>query len=291
MINEIFRGVGTALITPFLGGKIDFDALASLIERQISAGIDALVVGGTTGEAAVLDDEERYELYQRATEIIGGRVPLILGTGTNDTRVAIRHTRAAECIGCDAVLLVTPYYNKGTEEGLYQHYRAIVESTSLPAILYNVPSRTGVNLPLSVVRRLAELDRVVGIKEAAGSAERLAELATVDGLTLYAGNDAETYQVLSLGGSGVISVVSNLYPEDMVRLCRLYDEGNTRDALALQNRMLPLIRAMFLETNPAPVKYAMWRRGLCGAEMRLPMWMPNEATRGAIDRAMEEYEA
>ena len=225
MINEIFRGVATALITPFLGGKIDFDALASLIERQISAGIDALVVGGTTGEAAVLDDEERYELYRRANEIIGGRVPLILGTGTNDTRVAIRHTRAAECIGCDAVLLVTPYYNKGTEEGLYHHYRAIVESTSLPAILYNVPSRTGVNLPLSVVRRLAELDRVVGIKEAAGSAERLAELATVDGLTLYAGNDAETYQVLSLGGSGVISVVSNLYPEDMVRLCRLYDEG------------------------------------------------------------------
>ena len=291
MINEIFRGVATALITPFLGGKIDFDALASLIERQISAGIDALVVGGTTGEAAVLDDEERYELYQRANEIIGGRVPLILGTGTNDTRVAIRHTRAAECIGCDAVLLVTPYYNKGTEEGLYQHYRAIVESTSLPAILYNVPSRTGVNLPLSVVRRLAELDRVVGIKEAAGSAERLAELATVDGLTLYAGNDAETYQVLSLGGSGVISVVSNLYPEDMVRLCRLYDEGRYAEALKLEGQLLPLIRAMFLETNPAPIKYAMWRRGLCSSEMRLPMWAPTAATRNAIDLAMEEYEA
>lgn len=291
MKKEIFKGVGTALITPFSGDKIDFDTLERLIERQISAGVGALVIGGTTGEAAVLDDGERYELYRRTKEMVGGRVPLVFGTGTNDTRQAIKHTRAAECIGCDAVLLVTPYYNKGTEEGLYRHYQAIVESTSLPAILYNVPSRTGVNLPLSVVRRLSKLDGVVGIKEAAGSAERLVELSAIEGLTLYAGNDAETYQVLSLGGAGVISVVSNLFPDDMVRLCRLYREGKFSEALKLQGRLLPLIRAMFLETNPAPIKYAMWRRGLCSSEMRLPMWVPTAATREAIDRAMEEYEA
>ena len=289
MKNTVFRGVGTALITPFSSDKIDFAVLERLIEMQVSAGVGALVIGGTTGEAAVLDDSERYDLYRAAHEAVDGRTKLILGTGTNDTRVAIKHTEMAEKIGCDGVLLVTPYYNKGTEEGLFRHYREIINSTSLAAILYNVPSRTGVNLSLDLVRRLAELEGVVGIKEASGSADRLAELSAIDGLDLYAGNDAETYQVMALGGRGVISVVSNLYPSDMVRLCRLCDEGKYDEARRLQSKLLPLIKALFLETNPAPIKYAMWRAGYSLPDMRLPMWVPTRATREKVDRAMDEY--
>ena len=222
MRKPIFTGVGTAIITPFRNGEIDYIALGALIERQIAAGVAALVVGGTTGEAATLGDTERYELFKRAAEFTAGRVKLIFGTGTNDTRVAVRHTEAAERIGCDGVLLVTPYYNRGTSEGIYRHYKAIMDSTPLPAILYNVPSRTGVNLPIHTIERLADEYGGVSVKEASDSVERLAALAALGDVTLYAGNDAATYTVLALGGAGVISVTSNLYPRDMQNICNLF---------------------------------------------------------------------
>ena len=288
--KSVFRGVGTALVTPFSGGKIDYDALSGLIERQISAGISALVIGGTTGEAATLDREERYELFKRSRDMVAGRCPVIFGTGTNDTRGAVRHTEEAERIGCDGVLVVTPYYNRGTRDGVVRHYKEIAAATSLPVILYNVPTRTGVNLSLDVLEELAEVENIVGIKEAQDSQDRLTDIAAMDSLRLYAGNDSATYSVLSLGGDGVISVVSNLYPRETVEICKAYFEGRREEAFRLQMRLLPVIKALFLETNPAPLKYAMWQAGLCSADMRLPMWLPTAATRAKIDTAVRRFE-
>ena len=287
---EMFRGVGTALITPFSDGEIDYTALEGLIERQIAAGIDALVIGGTTAEAATLSDEERYELFKRTKEFTGGRCKIIFGTGTNDTRVAIRHTEFASSLGCDGVLVVTPYYNRGTVEGVVRHYEAIAESSGVPVLLYNVPSRTGVNLSLDTLERLSENEKIVGIKEASDSLDRLMGISRIEELALYSGNDSQIYPVLSLGGLGVISVVSNLYPRETADICKYYFANNNVKALELQKELLPVINALFLETNPAPVKYALSRKGLCRADMRLPMWLPTRATREKIDQVIEAYE-
>ena len=282
--KTIFKGVGTALITPFCQGRIDYPALDRLIERQISGGVDALIIGGTTGEAATLSDRERYSLYTHAADRIDGRCALIFGTGTNDTRVAIKHTEAAEKLGADGALVVTPYYNKGTASGIVEHYKSIAASTNLPIILYNVPSRTGVNIGLSELSELANIENIVGIKEASDSADRLVKIATLgDAMPLYAGNDSQTYTVLSLGGSGVISVLSNLSPQRMKRITDAYLAGQCKESLAEQLSLLPLIDAMFLETNPAPIKYAMAKVGLCREEMRLPMMPIGETARRAID--------
>jgi 4-hydroxy-tetrahydrodipicolinate synthase len=288
--TEIFRGVGTALITPFKNEKIDFEALANLIERQINAGIDALVIGGTTAEAATLSDLERYELFEVSKDMINGRCKVIFGTGTNDTRVAVRHTEYASRLGCDGVLVVTPYYNKGTPEGIVKHYEAIAQASGVPVLLYNVPSRTGVNLSVETLERLSDNDRIVGIKEASDSLDRLVAVSRIRGLALYSGNDSQIYPVLSLGGLGVISVVSNLYPKETMDICKYYFANNRVKSLQAQIDLLPVINALFLETNPSPVKYAMFKKGLCLPDMRLPMWLPTEATREKIDRIIEEYE-
>lgn len=287
---EIFRGVGTALITPFKDGDIDFPTLGELIERQISAGIDALVIGGTTAEAATLSDTERYRLFDYSKEKIAGRCRLIYGTGTNDTRVAIRHTEYASRLGCDGVLVVTPYYNRGTAEGVVHHYEAIAEASGVPVLLYNVPSRTGVNLSLETLERLAENERIVGIKEASDSLDRLMSISRLEGIALYSGNDSQIYPVLSLGGLGVISVVSNLYPEKTMDICKYYFANDKKMSLKIQKELLPVISALFLETNPAPIKYAMAKRGLCLPDMRLPMWLPTKVTRDKIDAVLKAYE-
>lgn len=290
MKKTIFEGVGTALITPFSEGKIDFPALERLIERQIEAGISALVIGGTTGEAATLSDEERYELYAFAKEKIGGRCALMLGTGTNDTRVAIKHTRFAEGLGCDGALLVTPYYNKGTERGVVCHYRAIAESTTLPLMLYNVPSRTGVNMSRATLENLSEVENIVAIKEASDSADRLVEIAAMgDKMRLYAGNDTQLFTALSLGGMGVISVVSNIAPRRMMKIYKDYKTGDIPAARAEQVSLLPLIHALFTETNPAPVKHAAARLGLCSGELRLPLYEVSSETGRLIDIELSRF--
>lgn len=286
----IFKGTGTALITPFRDGEIDFAALERLIELQISEGVDALVIGGTTGEAATLSDTERFKLYSFAKERIAGRTKLILGTGTNDTKKVIEYTHFAESLGCDGALIVTPYYNKGTEEGIYKHYISVAESTFLPIILYNVPSRTGVNLGLNLLTRLGEHENIAAIKEASDSVDRLVSLSELtSALTLYAGNDSQIYPTLALGGLGVISVVSNLLPKKTADICRLYFDGKQTESLALQQKLLPLIKAMFLETNPAPIKYAMAQRGLCAPELRLPLDEPRESTKREINLLLSKY--
>ena len=288
--KTIFRGAATALVTPFCNGRINYNTLGALIDLQIEKGISALVIGGTTGEAATLSDGERYHLYSYAKDRIGGRVPLVLGTGTNDTRIAKKHTRLAERIGCDGVLLVTPYYNKGTEDGVTEHYLSIAKDTNLPIILYNVPSRTGVNLGFHLLERLAREENIVALKEASDSVDRLVALAGFgEDLALYAGNDSQIYPALSLGGKGVISVASNLFPKEISEICSDFFSERKKEALEKQLHLLPLVRALFLETNPSPVKYAMSLAELCSSELRLPLSEPRESTKAAIREALDRF--
>lgn len=283
----IFSGVGTALITPFKDGVIDFSSLKRLINTQIECGINALIIGGTTGECATLSDDERYRLFSFAKAEIGGRCPLIFGTGTNDTKAAIRHTMLASQIGCDGILSVTPYYNKGTERGIVKHYLQIAEASTVPVLLYNVPSRTGVNITQSSLEKLSEHENIVGIKEASDSADRLIAIRELsDSLTLYAGNDSATYTVLSLGGEGVISVVSNAYPKQTLEITEAYFKNDLKSSLTAQIKLLPIIRALFCETNPAPIKYVMNRLGFCTGELRLPLDYVTEASQRLIDNEM-----
>ena len=281
--------MATALITPFRDGEIDYEALDGIIEQQIRAGIDGLVVGGTTGEAATLTNKERYELFEFSREKTKGRTKLILGTGTNDTKAALEHTKRACEIGCDGVLVVTPYYNKGTESGIVKHYLQIAEESTAPVLLYNVPSRTGVNLSLTAIDILAAHENIVGIKEASDSQDRLINLRTYgENLDLYAGNDSAIYTALSLGGAGVISVMSNALPRTASRICELYFSGRFGESLALQVRALPFIRAIFCETNPAPIKHVLQTLGYCTGELRLPLCEVGAASRDIIDRAIAE---
>ena len=284
----VFCGASSALITPMKHGKIDYPALDKIIEAQIKGGIEALIVGGTTGEAATLSDGERYKLFTYVKEKVRGRIKLVFGTGTNDTGVVIKHTAMARDIGCDATLVVTPYYNKGTYRGVVEHYKKIAEFSEMPVILYNVPSRTGVNLTMRQIEELAKVENIVGIKEASDSADRLTELAKFgDDLYLYAGNDSQIFITLALGGKGVISVVSNLYPERVSRICNAYFDRDFASSLRGQLELFDFIKLMFKETNPAPIKYAMSLAGICSAEIRLPLFKPEKATRSAIKAEME----
>jgi 4-hydroxy-tetrahydrodipicolinate synthase len=284
----IFEGVATALITPFTdGGDIDFACLGRLIDMQIEAGIDCLVIGGTTGEAACLTDSEREMLYSYSHDRVGGRCKLILGCGSCDTRRATEYATLAARVGADGTLCVTPYYNKGTACGVISHFLTVAEGSGIPLMLYNVPSRTGVDLPISAITELAEHRGICGIKEASGSHERLVALAAMgDSLPLYAGNDSEMLTTLMLGGKGVISVVSNVLPRTVSRLVKSAAAGDIETARRLQLKLLPLIRALFCETNPAPIKALMSAIGLCGGTIRLPLTLPSEGIR---DRLVEIY--
>ena len=283
----IFRGAATALVTPMKEGRIDYNSLNLIINEQINAGISALVVGGTTGEAATLSYNERVELYKFTRERWGGK--LILGVGTNDTRTALEYTRLAAEVGCDGTLAVTPYYNKGTYRGVVEHYKALAREADIPLILYNVPSRTGVNLTLAQLEELAKEENIVGIKEASDSVDRLTELRKLgEDLHLYAGNDSQIFATLALGGLGVISVISNLFPKRVEDMCRLFFEKNYADSMSIQLALFDFIRLMFKETNPTPIKYAMSLVGLCSPEVRSPLSLPEEKTRREI---LEEIEA
>jgi 4-hydroxy-tetrahydrodipicolinate synthase len=291
--SPLFTGCATALVTPFQNGNLDETAYLRILHRQLEAGIDALVVAGTTGESPTLTDAEKKWLFTTAVKeahACGLSTPpkIIAGTGSNNTRRAVELSRIAEDCGCDGLLVVTPYYNKASEDGLIAHYEAIAEAIPLPLIAYHVPARTGCKMPPSACRRLAALPNVVGLKDATGDLSFTARVASLcgDSLPLYSGNDDQTLPILSLGGRGVISVVSNLCPEAMTRLCRLWREGKTAEAKDLQLSLIPLCDALFCEVNPIPVKAGMELLGLCSDEVRLPLARADERVRARVAEAL-----
>ena len=281
----VFTGAATALITPFRDGKIDRAALAGLIEFQIAGGIAAILVAGTTGESATLDFDEHGELIAAASEIIAGRVPLLAGCGSNCTDRAARLAKIACDAGADALLAVTPYYNKASARGVLLHFRAIAEASARPVLVYNVPARTGMTLTVQTYRELAKLDRICGVKEASGDLELLGQLVTDCGedLDIYTGNDTQTVSAMRLGARGVISVVSNLLPDRMSALCRLCADGDYRRASQILQELRPLLRVLSAEVNPIPVKYAAALRGLCLPEYRLPLTPPSPEVRRELE--------
>ena len=290
--SPLFEGCATALVTPFRNGEVDKTAFLRLLRRQIESGIDALVVAGTTGESPTLTDAEKRWLFTAAVREVktaaDRKIPIIAGTGSNNTRRACELSRMAEDCGCDGLLVVTPYYNKASEAGLISHYETIADATSLPIIAYHVPSRTGCKMSPAACKRLSDHPRILGLKDATGDLSFTSRVAALcrDSLPLYAGNDDQTLPVLSLGGLGVISVVSNLCPEAMTSLCRLWREGKTAEAKSLQLSLIPLCDALFCEVNPIPVKAGMELLGLCSDEVRLPLAKADERVRAKVAEAL-----
>jgi len=281
MKKPIFTGACTALVTPFLEEKLNTPMLRQLIRRQINAGIDALVICGTTGESAALSDTEKLELFRVSRETIPENVAFIAGTGSNDTAHAIALSQAAEECGADVLLVVSPYYNKGTEDGLYRHYAAIANSVHIPLILYNVPGRTGLDMPVSLYRQLSELPNVLGVKEASTDIRKIAKIrqACPPDFFVWCGNDDLAVPAMALGALGVISVVSNVEPELTHAMVWAALDGDFDTAADLHLRLYPLIDALFREVNPAPVKAAMELIGYDCGECRLPVGRVSEATR------------
>jgi len=271
--NPIFRGVATALITPYNEKGIDFDSFGKLIDWQIEQGINALVIAGTTGEGSTLTDEEHRAAVKFSVERSAGRVPIVAGTGSNDTSYAISLTKFACEVGADAMLVVTPYYNKATQKGLVAMYNAIADASTKPIILYNVPSRTGVNIEPATYVKLAEHPNIAAIKEANSNIAKIVETAALvgDKLDIYSGNDDQIVPIMSMGGLGVISVLSNVVPMQTAEICKRYFKGDVAGAAKLQCELLPLINALFCEVNPIPVKAAMAAMGWCQNYMRLPL--------------------
>ena len=270
----IFEGAGVAIVTPFLAnGDINFGKLEEYIDFQIENGTDAIVICGTTGEASTMTDDEHLECIKVAVDRTAGRVPVIAGTGSNDTRHGINLTQKAKALGVDATLQVTPYYNKATQNGLIEHFTAIGRAADLPMILYSVPSRTGVTIQPKTVAELAKYDFVQGIKEATGNISTVAEIAALCGedFAIYSGNDDQILPLLSLGGKGVISVLSNVAPKQTHDMVRLYLDGHREEALHIQLDFLPLIKALFCEVNPIPVKAALNLMGMEAGPCRLPL--------------------
>ena len=273
MKKTIFKGAATAIITPMKKGEVDFDALRRLVDFQIENGIDALVAAGTTGESSTLTDEEHVEVIKTVVERAAGRVPVIAGTGSNDAAYAIKLSQDACRLGADALLLVTPYYNKATQAGLVTMYKAIAAEVSRPIILYNVPSRTGVNIEPQTYLALADEPNIVAIKEANGNIGKIVETMSLvhDKLDLYSGNDDQIVPLMSLGGQGVISVLSNLLPRETSEMCHAFLRGDIAAARATQFKYHKLIDALFSEVNPIPVKVAMTRLGFGDGSIRLPL--------------------
>ncbi len=290
MKSTVFKGVATALITPLTENGIDYEAFGRLIDWQIDQGINALVVCGTTGEASTLTDDEHRAAISFAVTRAAGRVPIIAGTGSNDTAYALELTRHACEAGADAILVTTPYYNKATQKGLVQMYTAIADESTVPVILYNVPSRTGVNIEPKTYAALADHPNIVAIKEANGNISKIVEtMSLVHGkLDLYSGNDDQIVPLMSLGGCGVISVISNLLPKETVELCNRFFNGDIAGAAALQYKYHYLIDALFSEVNPIPVKAAMAAMGFCEDYLRLPLTPMEENTKAVLLQAMRD---
>ncbi len=291
MKERIFEGCATALITPMnKDSTVNFAGLEALVESQIKSGVDALVICGTTGEKSTLRYDEHLKVIEVAVKAANKRVPIIAGTGSNDTVYSVELCRDAEDLGADALLMVTPYYNKTSQNGLINHYNYIADRVTKPIILYNVPSRTGVNIKPETYKELAKHQRIVATKEASGDISQIAQIKYLcgDDLDIYSGNDDQTVPVLSLGGIGVISVLSNILPDVVHNICNLYLKGNTTEAAALQNKYLGLMNAMFYDVNPVPVKTAMNLLGLNVGECRLPLYPMDQTNLERLKEKLKE---
>jgi 4-hydroxy-tetrahydrodipicolinate synthase len=287
----MFSGSMTAIITPFRDGRVDGDALERLVEFQVQNGTSAIVPCGSTGESSTLSHAEHAEVVRLVVKLVRGRIPVIAGTGSNCTSEAIALTRAAQEVGAAAALLISPYYNKPTQEGIYQHYKSIAEATRFPLIVYNIPGRTASKIEATTIARLAELKEIVGLKEATGSLDEAQEAIRLcgDKIEVYSGDDSLTLPILAVGGVGVISVVANVMPKESAQMVAACRRGDWETARRLHYQLLPLIRALFLETNPIPVKAAIAMMGYCRDELRLPLLPISEAARAKLRAVMEQF--
>ena len=290
MKNTIFKGMATAIVTPMTETGIDYEALGRFIDFQIESGINAIVVMGTTGENATIEFEEQKEIIRYTVERVAKRVPVIAGTGTNNTEHVLHNTRNACQVGADAVLVVTPYYNKATQNGLYQHFMTVADASTVPVILYNVPGRTGCNLLPKTVARLAEHERIVAIKEATGNMAQTVEIMHLcgDKIDVYSGEDALTVPMLAMGGAGTISVLSNVAPRESVAMTDAFFAGDLATAAKMQCDLLPLINALFSEVNPIPAKAAVSAMGFGQENLRLPLTPMEDATRAVLFAEMRK---
>lgn len=292
MKKPVFTGAAVAIITPMhADGSVNYEELGRIIEDQIAHQTDAIVICGTTGESPALDHEEHTECIRYTVNKVAGRVPVIAGTGSNDTRYAIQLSQQAQEDGADALLLVTPYYNKTSQAGLVAHYTAIANAVDLPCILYNVPSRTGCNLQPATLAELAKLPNINAVKEASGNISQVAEIAELCGenLNIYSGNDDQIVPLMALGGKGVISVLSNVAPQYTHDLCAKWLDGDTAGSLEMQLKALPLCKALFADVNPIPVKWAMNRLGWQAGACRLPLVEPSAAVQERLETAMRDF--
>jgi len=288
---SVFKGAGVALSTPFTENGINYNAFESLIEYQIDGGIDCLLVCGTTGEPSTMTKKEKQDAISFVVNQANSRVPVMAGTGGNNTASVIEATKAASDLGADAILVVTPYYNKCTQAGLIKHYEAVAKATKLPVVVYNVPGRTGVNILPSTLKIMADIDNIAAVKEASGNINQIAEIASLcgDKIDIYSGNDDHIVPVLSLGGAGVISVIANVAPKDTHDMVMAFHNGDTKKALELQMKAFPLVKALFKEVNPIPVKAALNMLGFDMGKTRMPLCDPSEETLEYLRREMVKY--
>lgn len=286
----MFTGSGVAIVTPFRDGQVDIQALGELVDFQITAGTQAIIPLGTTGEASTITFDEREAVILTVIERVSGRVPVIVGAGSNNTQTAIRYAQQAEALGADGLLLITPYYNKTSARGLEAHFRAIAKATSLPMILYNVPSRTGMNLAPETLEALQDVATIVGVKEASGNISQTLEIRrrVAPTFAIYSGNDDQVIPILACGGQGVISVAANIIPGVMQRLCQAYLDGQLDEALRLQLDYKPLIDLLFSEVNPIPVKAALGLMGKIDPELRLPLYPIAPANKAKLEAEMRQ---
>ena len=291
MKKTIFKGAGVAIITPFTEDGVNYDELGRIIEDQIANGTDAIVITGTTGESSTMSDEEHKEAIRYTVEKVNKRIPVIAGTGSNETSYAIQLSKYAEEVGADGLLLVTPYYNKATQKGLIAHYTAIADAVNIPIILYNVPSRTGVTIQIPTFVELAKHPNIVAVKEASGNLSAVAKIrhAVGDALDVYSGNADQIVPILSLGGKGVISVLSNVTPKKTHDICQLYFDGKVEESAKLQIELIDLIDALFCEVNPIPVKVAMRMLGYEAGPLRLPLCEMEPAHEEQLRQALKAH--
>lgn len=289
---SLFKGSGVAIVTPFKNGRVDFKKLEELLNWHVEAGTDAIIVCGTTGEASTMTESERKETIKFTIDVINKRIPVIAGTGSNNTATSISMSKWAESVGVDGLLVITPYYNKTTQKGLFEHFKAINDAVNTPIIVYNVPSRTGLNIAPKTLLKVCDLKNIVAIKEASGNIGQVAEMKALcrDKIDIYSGNDDQIIPILSLGGIGVISVAANLYPREIHDICHLYLNGKQEEALKFQLDLLPVINAMFIETNPIPIKTAMNLKGMNVGNLRLPLCNMEENNLKTLQCELDNYE-